>query len=155
VRRGRGAGASSASAPLTARCAQVNGRPPLCHVILNVIVAFFFPIVSHFLARPDDHISLSFIGTIGAQLISYILGWLGRGDNLDSSLITSLGGLIYFVLVVYVILVCLLTEKKNPYQPRCGQKPPRSRSVLRSLSAPMALSVSCVQRQGYRQQRGG
>ena len=120
-------------------------------------MAFWFPIVSHFLARPDDHISLSFIGTIGAQLISYILIWLGRGDNLNSSLITSLGGLIYFVLVVYVILVCLLTEKKNPYQPRCGQKPPRSRSVLRSLSAPMALTggVSCVQRQGYRQQRGG
>ena len=126
-RRVRAAGASSASAPLTARCAQVNGRPPLCHVILNVIVAFFFPIVSHFLARPDDHISLSFIGTIGAQLISYILGWLGSYNNLDSSLITSLGGLIYFVLVVYVILVCLLTEKKNPYQPRCGQKPPCSR----------------------------
>eukprot|EP01045_Picozoa_sp_COSAG04_P022011 COSAG04_NODE_2428_length_4141_cov_2.330777_4_plen_84_part_00 len=41
--------------------------------------------------------------------------------------VTSLGGLIYFVLVVYVILVCLLTEKKNPYQPRCGQKPPCSR----------------------------
>ena len=136
--RGAGRGASSASAPLTARCAQVNGRPPLCHVILNVIVAFFFPIVSHFLARPDDHISLSFIGTIGAQLISYILGWLGSRDNLDSVLITSLGGLIYFVLVVYVILVCLLTEKKNPYQPRCGQKPPRSRSVLHSLSASFA-----------------
>ena len=117
---GRGRGAAYA------RCAQVNGRPPLCHVILNVIVAFWFPIVSHFLARPDDHISLSFIGTIGAQLVSYILIWLGRVDNLDSSLITSLGGLIYFVLVAYVILVCLLTEKKNPYQPRCGQKPPCS-----------------------------
>eukprot|EP01045_Picozoa_sp_COSAG04_P047420 COSAG04_NODE_17689_length_462_cov_0.542700_1_plen_71_part_10 len=55
----RRAGRGDASAPLTARCAQVNGRPPLCHVILNVIVAFWFPIVSHFLARPDDHISLS------------------------------------------------------------------------------------------------
>ena len=98
-------------------------------------------------------------GTIGAQLISYILGWLGKGDNLARSLITSLGGLIYFVLVVYVILVCLLTEKKNPYQPRCGQKPPpRARDQCCSLSAPMmALTggVSCVQRQGYRQQRGG
>ena len=102
-------------------------------------MAFWFPIVSHFLARPDDHISLSFIGTIGAQLISYILIWLGRGDNLNSSLITSLGGLIYFVLVVYVILVCLLTEKRNPYQPRCAQ-PPCSRSVLHSLSAPMIPS---------------
>ena len=121
---------------LTARCAQVNGRPPLCHVILNVIVAFFFPIVSHFLARPDDHISLSFIGTIGAQLISYILGWLGKGDNLDSSLITSLGGLIYFVLVVYVILVCLLTEKKNPYQVQTAP-------VL-AMSAPMGFLTGRV-----------
>ena len=108
---------------LTARCAQVNGRPPLCHVILNVAFALPFPIVSHYLARPDDNSSPSFTGTIVAQLTSYILFWLGSYANWNSGLVTSLGGLIYFVLVVYVILVCLLTEKKNPYQDRCRQPP--------------------------------
>ena len=78
----------------------------MCHVILNCIVAFFIPVLGHFLARPGDVKSLSFIGTAIANLVGYYLvGW-----------IPIIGPMFYVVLIVYVWFVALMSEKKQPYQ---------------------------------------
>ena len=80
------------------------GRPPLCHVAVNCIVAIFIPALSHWLARPDDIKSLSFIGVVIAQIAGYILFE-----------IPFVGSLLYTLVVVYCIFVCLLSEKRQPY----------------------------------------
>ena len=53
-----------------------SGRPPMCHVVVNCIVGIIFPSVGHWLARPDDVKSLSFFGTLAAQISAYILGYI-------------------------------------------------------------------------------
>lgn len=83
----------------------VVGRPPMCHWAVNCIVAIFFPCLAHFLARPDDIKSLSFVGVVVAQIAGYILFE-----------IPFVGSVLYTMLVLYVIFVCLMSEKKSPYQ---------------------------------------
>lgn len=83
-----------------------DARPPMCHVILNCIVAIFIPALAHFLARPGDVKSMSFIGVSAANLFSY----------LALHYIPIIGPLFFALLVIYVIFVCLMSEKKQPYQ---------------------------------------
>lgn len=80
------------------------GRPPMCHVIINCIAALFIPCLAHWLARPDDIKSVSFIGVVIAQIAGYILFEF-----------PFIGGLLYTLLVIYVLFVCLLSEKRQPY----------------------------------------
>ena len=46
------------------------GSPPLCHVAVNAIVAFFIPPLGHYLARPSDIKSMSFVGVLGVWLVA-------------------------------------------------------------------------------------
>ena len=80
------------------------GRPPMCHVVINCIVALFIPCLAHWLARPDDIKSMSFVGVVIAQIAGYILFE-----------IPFIGGVLYTLVVVYVLFVCLLSEKRQPY----------------------------------------
>ena len=83
----------------------VVGRPPLCHVIVNCVVALFCAPLAHWLARPDDIKSISFLGTLVAYLVFLpIADW-----------IPFLGGFFFLALVVYTVFVCLMSEKRQPY----------------------------------------
>ena len=85
----------------------VVGRPPMCHVIINCIVSIFFPVLAHFLARPDDIKSLSFLGVLAGQIAAYVLGWI--------PIISYFGSMIYVCVAVYCIVVCIMSEKRQPY----------------------------------------
>jgi len=80
------------------------GRPPMCHVAVNTLVALIFPAIAHWLARPDDIKSMSFIGVVIAQIVGYILFE-----------IPFIGGMLYTAVVIYVIFVVCLSEKRQPY----------------------------------------
>lgn len=83
----------------------VVGRPPMCHIVVNCIVALIVAPLAHWLARPDDIKSLSFLGTLVAYLVFLpVAEW-----------IPFLGGFVWLALVVYTVFVCLMSEKRQPY----------------------------------------
>ena len=87
-----------------------SGRPPMCHVVVNCIVGIIFPAVGHWLARPDDVKSLSFFGVLAAQIAVYILGFIWD----------LLATLVQVVAAIYVVFVCLMSEKRQPYKKDTG-----------------------------------
>ena len=85
----------------------VVGRPPMCHVAINILASLFFPVLAHFLARPDDIKSLSFVGVLLGQIAAYVLSFI--------PIISYVGSAVYICAVFYTIFVCLMSEKRQPY----------------------------------------
>ena len=88
-------------------------KPPMCHVYANAIVAFFLPPLGHYLARPGDVTSKSFLGVSVIWLASCVI-----------SFIPILGSILWFItfpawilVTIYAIFVVFLAEKRNPRDP--------------------------------------
>eukprot|EP01052_Picozoa_sp_SAG31_P015946 SAG31_NODE_1039_length_10212_cov_8.897063_5_plen_191_part_00 len=88
-----------------------DGKPPMCHVIVNCIVAFFIPPLGHFLARPSDLSSPSFLGT----LVVWVVAWILSGLPLLGDLLLYIGAPFIFLVTVYAIFVCCVANARQPY----------------------------------------
>lgn len=76
-----------------------------CHVIINLIVAFFIAPVGHWFARPGDFKSLSFMGTCGA----WIIGW----PFSFTPIVGFLGWLLVVAAWIWASFVCVVSEKNR------------------------------------------
>lgn len=66
---------------------------PMCHVAVNVILALFVPPLAHYLARPGDVKSCSFIFVLVVWLAGIVLGGLSRALSLTLPIPIPGGGL--------------------------------------------------------------
>ena len=94
------------------------GKPPMCHWIVNAIVGFFVPPLGHFLSRPSDVKSLSFVGVTGVCVACWVLNMI----PFLRSLLSLLTWPVLTVLGIYAIFVAFVSEKRNPRP----TKPPSS-----------------------------
>ena len=91
----------------------VLGKPPMCHVYVNAVAAFFVPPLGHYLARPGDIKSKSFTGVFAIWLASWVLSLI----PIVGSIISFVTGPVIFVVTVYSIFVVFWSEKRNPRDP--------------------------------------
>jgi hypothetical protein len=99
--------------------AGVPGNPPQCHLVINVIAAFFIPVLGHSLARPGDCKSPSFFLVFLPWLFSFIVR-LFLDINLDFVLYPIL-----FVCMVWAIIVCFISEKNRPPKEEASDSAPK------------------------------
>lgn len=86
------------------------GSPPLCHIVVNAIAAFFVAPLGHYLARPSDIKSLSFMGVSVVWFVCWVLNMIPvLGD-----IAVYVTGPVMFVVIVYTCFVAFVSEKRNP-----------------------------------------
>ena len=84
----------------------VDADPPMCHAIINIVVAFLIAPLAHYFARPGDFSSKSFQLSAGAWVLSFVLYFI----PLVGGLLSTLCWLIAFPWTTYV---CVVSEKNR------------------------------------------
>jgi uncharacterized membrane protein len=76
---------------------------PKCHVIVNVICAFFCPPLAHYLARPGDFGSKSFQFVLGGWLLGLLISfaWI-------------LGTLLLLIVFAWTVYAVIKSEEHRP-----------------------------------------
>jgi uncharacterized membrane protein len=70
-------------------------------VIVNLIAAFFIAPLGHWLARPSDLKSKSFLATLGAFVIGWVLSWI------------FIGYILVVAAWIWASFVCVVSEKNR------------------------------------------
>ena len=102
--------ADAASAGGSFMFGDVEVGPPLGpHVILNIVVAFFVPPLGHYLSRPGDFKSNSFLGVSAIWFVCIVFAFLGIDFLTDFVM-----GPLLFLNVIWTWIVCVIHEKNRP-----------------------------------------